>query len=190
MRQEELSPPRNLHEPRFSHHVEREAAEVFWMRANPLGEALENLQRAFNERSLDFSAPHPSSLEDDDDDDFLTPRQEIVSPERRRSSFERLLRDVFRSCDAYLASYYDFILASQRGRERSNLDSLKAADESRRRSHIALTTNIRVLVRNLKIWRMPSYGLEDFVLSDDMDSKRTEVGNYALHFAFSRYMNA
>jgi hypothetical protein len=177
-----LHPPRNLHERRFSRHVEYEASEVFWMRQNPFADALKRLEDRLRSPELALSS------HEDEDEDIV--QEKPIHFEAIKRSCERLFTSVLRSCDTYLAAYYDLVLAVQGGRTLDNRSFIEDADASRRRSHIALTTNIRILVRNLKNWGIDPQGLDEFVIQNDMDAKREEIGNFALHFAFSRYISS
>lgn len=156
---------RNFHESHFVRHVE-DHAEVFWMKKNPFRDALDNISFVLEER------------------------KDLPLDEASRESAKKLLRDVYRSCDHYLVTYYDLILAVQNGRDITNRENIQEADRSRRSAHIALTTNIRVLARNLLRWEVDIGSLRDFVIVDDMDSQRTVIGNYALNLAFLRYVSS
>jgi hypothetical protein len=155
------------------------------MRHNPLRDSLAAFERQIRSREIVFRGN--LSREEQDEDDVI--RERSLDTEAITRSCERLFNNVVRSCDAYLISYYDFVLASQGGRTLENRSVIQEADESRRRSHVAPTANIRVFVRNLKIWGVDTQGMEAFVIEHDMDAKRRDIGNLALHFAFSRYIS-
>jgi hypothetical protein len=180
----ESSPLPDLHRRPFADHVET-APDLFWMRHNPLRDSLMLLERRVRSGEIVFrNSPSP----DGEDEDEVTQGRRLDAGDMI-NLYKRLLDSVLRSCDAYLVSYYNHVLASQDGRTFENRLFIQEADESRRRSHVALTTSIRVLVRNLRIWGVDTQGMEAFVIEDDMDPRRREIGNFALHFAFSRYIS-